>query len=293
MGKMKRIVYIIAVILTVSILVGGVVASADYTGENSTRVGGYEEISTLLTTESEPSHGVDGGKTDTEADDNESAVANGGEADENKSAAAPVEGDTDTDIAGTNTAPVECDTDTDIASTNTAPDTNAANGEGGEENKGTGNPFEVFWDTVKAYATEIFCAMTFVGSLVLAYAYKCGLIPIIKGGIGALSTTVAGIRESAERGEKKTDELGRTVAERLQNAETTLGGISEILSLMTEKLDRLEADGDEKRKLRIVMNAEVDMLYSVFMTSALPQYQKDEIGLRIAKMREVLANDEK
>ena len=277
MGKMKRIVYIIAVILTVSILVGGVVASADYTGENSTRVGGYEEISTLLTAESEPSHGVDGGKTDTEAEDNESAAVNGGEADENKSATAPVEDGTDTDIAGTNTAP----------------DTNAANGEGGEENKGTGNPFEVFWDTVKAYATEIFCAMTFVGSLVLAYAYKCGLIPIIKGGIGALSTTVAGIRESAERGEKKADELGRTVAERLQNAETTLGGISEILSLMTEKLDRLEADGDEKRKLRIVMNAEVDMLYSVFMTSALPQYQKDEIGQRIAKMREVLADDEK
>ena len=34
------------------------------------------------------------------------------------------------------------------------------------------------------------------------------------------------------------------------------------------------------------------MLYSIFMTSALPQYQKDEVGARIAKMREVIGDDE-
>ena len=184
--------------------------------------------------------------------------------------------------------------------TNNTTDTEGASGTINRENaddvngnkNGTDNPFEALFNTVKEYATEIFCALTFVGSLVLAYAYKCGLIPIIKGGIGALSSTVSGIKESAERGEKKTDEVARAVAERLGNAESTLGIICESLSLMAAKLERLEADGEEKRKLRIVMNAEVDMLYSIFMTSALPQYQKDEIGMRIAKMREVLADDE-
>ena len=266
MGKMKRIIYIIVAVLTVCMLVGGVVASADYKAENSTRVGVYEENDVNIPSDTPSASGETGSNTDTDIADSSSS--------------AEVTAENATDTAGADGA-------------NLTTDTESASDVNGKESGSTGNPFEVLFNTVKEYATEIFCALTFVGSLLLAYAYKCGLIPIIKGGIGALSTVASGIKESAERGEKKTDELGRAVADKLENAETTLGTISENLSLMATKLDKLEADGDEKRKLRIVMNAEVDMLYSIFMTSALPQYQKDEIGERIAKMREVLADDEK
>ena len=271
---MKRIVYIIATVLTVSILVGGVVASADYKAENSTRVGVYEKNAAVYTVEAEAVYTANVQELEDGAEITENANASLGES--NFATDGIKENGLDESAAGTINTPV----------------TEGTTESNGEEKDGTGNPFEALFNTVKAYATEIFCAMTFVGSLILAYAYKCGLIPIIKGGIGALSATVSGIRESAERGEKKTDELGHAVSERLKNAESTLDGISENLSLMATKLDKLEADGDEKRKLRIVMNAEVDMLYSIFMTSALPQYQKDEIGERIAKMREVLADDE-
>ena len=275
MGKMKRIVYIIATVLTVSILVGGVVASADYKAENSTRVWVYEKNAAAYTVEAEAVYTA-----------NVQEFEDGIEITENGNATV---GESDFATDGINENGLD---ESSAAGTSNTPVTEGTTESNGEKKDGTGNPFEALFNTVKAYATEIFCAMTFVGSLILAYAYKCGLIPIIKGGIGALSATVSGIRESAERGEKKTDELGRAVSERLKNAESTLDGISENLSLMATKLDKLEADGDEKRKLRIVMNAEVDMLYSIFMTSALPQYQKDEIGERIAKMREVLADDE-
>lgn len=273
---MKRIVYIIAVMMTVLALVGGSAVSADYQGENATRVASYEENGagdTLAGGENDPADAPTDTKTSREAESTPADSANTAEEDAGKTDGATANGSTEN-------------------ADDTAKDNGDENAEATANDGETSNPFEAFFNTVKEYATEIFCALTFVGSLILAYAYKCGLIPIIKGGIGALSATVSHIKETAERSEEKTGEIGKTVADRLGSAETALGDISEMLSLMAAKLDRLEADGDERRKMRIVMNAEVDMLYSIFMTSALPQYQKDEVGARIAKMREVIGDDE-
>ena len=276
MVKMKRIVYIIAVIMTALALVGGSAVSADYQGENATRVTSYEENGagdTLAGGENDPADAPTSTETSPEVESTPADSTNTVEEDAEKTDGATANGSTE---------------NADL----TAKDNGDENAEATANDGGTSNPFEAFFDTVKEYATEIFCALTFVGSLILAYAYKCGLIPIIKGGIGALSATVSHIKETAERSEEKTGEIGKTVADRLGSAETALGDISEMLSLMAAKLDRLETDGDERRKMRIVMNAEVDMLYSIFMTSALPQYQKDEVGARIAKMREVIGDDE-
>ena len=38
----------------------------------------------------------------------------------------------------------------------------------------------------------------------------------------------------------------------------------------------------------VCLISQVDMLYAIFMSSALPQYQKDEVGARIKEMREEL-----
>ena len=35
------------------------------------------------------------------------------------------------------------------------------------------------------------------------------------------------------------------------------------------------------------MSAQIDMLYGIFMTSSLPQYQKDAVSEHIHKMKEV------
>ena len=49
----------------------------------------------------------------------------------------------------------------------------------------------------------------------------------------------------------------------------------------------------EKKQLRLLADAQIDMLYNVFMSSALPQYQKDAVGERIAKMKEAIAENER
>ena len=111
-------------------------------------------------------------------------------------------------------------------------------------------------------------------------------------GISAISGAVSRIKESAERGEGKTDALSKIVFERLTDAESCLDGIGKSLIELEERLDDIKADKNEGKLLRTVMSAQIDMLYSIFMTSQLPQYQKDEVGERIAKMKEALATDE-
>ena len=43
--------------------------------------------------------------------------------------------------------------------------------------------------------------------------------------------------------------------------------------------------------MKALMSAQIDMLYDIFMTSSLPQYQKDAVNKRISEMKEVRALD--
>ena len=40
------------------------------------------------------------------------------------------------------------------------------------------------------------------------------------------------------------------------------------------------------------MNAQIDMLYEIFMSSALPQYAKDRVGEKVAEMKAQLTDGE-
>lgn len=234
---MKRIIYILAIVMTVVTLLGGVTVFADTSAENLTRGTVYSENS-----------------DETSLPDGESTVTN-----------------EHTDTAG------DAQQKTDVAD--------------GTEGEKT-NPFEVVFLAVKEYATEIFCALSFIGSILLAYAYKKGLLPIIKRGIGAISTTVSTIKETAERGESKTDELSKKLSDRLAGAEKCLGDIENAIDTLGTRLDGLQSDSDERKQIKVILAAQIDMLYSIFMTSALPQYQKDEVGVKIAMMREALLENE-
>ena len=43
--------------------------------------------------------------------------------------------------------------------------------------------------------------------------------------------------------------------------------------------------------MKALMSAQIDMLYDIFMTSSLPQYQKDAVNQRVKEMKEVTESD--
>lgn len=258
---MKRIIYILAIALVMAIALGGVSVSADYGADNLTRGG----TNVTFDAQEAPEDTAENGSTAAEVTDGESI------------ATTPTYGE-NTDGA--------VDT-TDGKNTDGAADSNDKSEDGADKTDG-GNPFAAMFEAVKEYATEIFCSLSLACSLVLAYCYKRGLIPLLTGGLNSLSGVVKSVKESTERGEGETRELAKIVSARLTEAENALDIITASVTDLAARLDELKDDKDEKAELKIILGAQVDMLYSIFMTSALPQYQKDEVGARIAEMRHAL-----
>ncbi len=152
------------------------------------------------------------------------------------------------------------------------------------------NLFSSVFNYIKDSAAEIFSALALISSLILAYAYKKGLYPLLKNALNALNGSVSRLKETADNELKENGSISKAVNERLSDFEGLLDASADKLNSLEEKLT--ESKGKESERLKTVLCAQIDMLYDVFMSSSLPQYQKDAIGQRVLKMREELGENE-
>ena len=169
----------------------------------------------------------------------------------------------------------------------------AQEAEGTELTDGTEeNVFNKIYADVGEYATEILCAMTFAGSLILAFAYKKGLMPIVRGSLLSIGNAVTKVKESVGESAEKGNKLGESIEKGLENTKNVLDGlvekISELDTALEERLSNESERAHESEVLRLVLLSQIDMLRDIFMSAALPQYQKDAVGERIAKMKGAL-----
>jgi hypothetical protein len=111
----------------------------------------------------------------------------------------------------------------------------------------------------------------------------------------AIGNAVTKIKENAKESAEKNSELTANIDHRLDAA-------TKIIDTLTPRVDKLgvalekrlvsedEAKRD-KEQLSTVMMAQIDMLYDIFMSASLPQYQKDAVGEKIAKMKGAIAEN--
>lgn len=163
------------------------------------------------------------------------------------------------------------------------------------QNEPTGeqNVFEQLYDVVCNYAAEILSTLTLIGTVIVGFAYKKGLLPLVTRAISAIQSTVNKIKCDTEEGTKNTAGALEGVCERLSAIENSISLLSEDIMEMGAKL---ESEGEcikERKKMKVILSSQVDMLYDIFMSSSLPQYQKDATGARIQSMREELGAYEK
>ena len=129
--------------------------------------------------------------------------------------------------------------------------------------------------------------LTFIGSLLLAFAYKRGLLPTIKNGLGIISGTVGELKASTEGFSKHQEAMISELTERLKQAELSLSEFGKAIDEIVKKAEEDENGALEREHMKALMSAQIDMLYGIFMTSSLPQYQKDAVSEHIHKMKEV------
>ena len=162
--------------------------------------------------------------------------------------------------------------------------------ENAEQTTEDSNPFSLMYEYVTAHADNIFSALAFVGSLVLAFFYKKGLMPALSSALGNLRSSVKSISETAEKTLVGSE---NAFADFKTSVDLVAGSLDTLTSSVAE-LDKRLCAGEEQisemKAMKTIMSAQVDMLYSIFMSSALPQYSKDEVGARISEMRAALAD---
>jgi hypothetical protein len=152
--------------------------------------------------------------------------------------------------------------------------------------------FDEIYAALLANADKILSAMAFCGTLIVGFAYKKGLLPLLGKAMSAIGKSVEGIKEDGIRSAQSTEA-------RLSGIDTSIGEISEAsaqaaisITKIEERLSRYDEAMAQYSAMKTVMSAQTDMLYSIFMSSALPQYQKEEVGERIAEMRKELKINE-
>lgn len=150
------------------------------------------------------------------------------------------------------------------------------------------NVFEVIYREAISHSAEIFGLLSFIGTLIVAFLYKRGIMPLIKGGVGAVADTVCAIRERAESDSIKNDGRSSEILGSLKCAEDALSVLSDKLSSLEADLSSIESIERSEKSLRDVLSVQIDMLEDIFLSSSLPEYKKAAVGERVVAMKKEL-----
>ena len=132
---------------------------------------------------------------------------------------------------------------------------------------------------------KIFSALAFLSSLVLAFLYKNGMIPIISTGLSAIKKSTDSFENTASDALTKTEETLSFLTDKFASCVNAVEAISAYVDELSIKLESLKEEKKSTEVFRTVMLSQIDMLYEIFMNSALPQYSKDALGEKIADMK--------
>jgi hypothetical protein len=231
------------------------------------------------------------------------ATENAGEADTEKETAA------DTENAGKNTlteaektvpeAPLTDVETTQKTEDKTTPETEDKTASEKEDLKSEAPPesqpenaFQSLYNLCISHLSEILSLLAFAGSLICAFLYKSGLIPMLQKGLSALGHTAEKIKESttvAEDGRRADYDALKT---RLTTLDDSLTALGERLADYTDRLEEKAKCEAREKRLTALISEEIELLYDIFMASALPEYEKARVGERVAKMKEVISTYE-
>ena len=126
---------------------------------------------------------------------------------------------------------------------------------------------------------------------IVAFSYTRGMLPLLRGGVGVLSEKVKKIGEESEKLGKESTENAEFVKNQLQIILTSFQDCVSTVEGFGSTLEELRAKSDEIDLLRSLMAGEVELLYEIFSSSSLPQYQKEIVARRMEELRAALGGD--
>ena len=190
-------------------------------------------------------------------------------------------------------------TDEDGTYTDNAPDGNTENlenelGDNAEDAdiEDRKNSFEKIYDAAMAHVSEILSLAAFIGSLICAVIYKSGLMPLIEKGLGGIKNAAQKIKEATDRAECDNKASLGYINDKMCELEMAISEMQETVKSATKAMESSVEARAHQARIDGLLSGELDMLYDIFMSSALPEYEKARVGERVAKLKEELNSDE-
>lgn len=159
-----------------------------------------------------------------------------------------------------------------------------------DEGKAEGSWAEEAYGLILENADKLLALLACISSLLVGFAYKKGLLPLLRNGLTALGSAVSSLKERSEKAEELAESAIGEAADKLARAEDCFKVISDRLATLEKELDLARESSLKDVELRLILNSQIDMLYELLMSSSLPSYQKDSIGESVAKMKRALAS---
>lgn len=148
--------------------------------------------------------------------------------------------------------------------------------------------FDEIYLALTENADKIFAALAFVGTLLVSFAYKKGLLPLLRNAISSLLGSVDSIKESGSELMRHTDDKLSSLCESMQELREHNALTGDSVIEINKRLDSLDEATRKYDQTKVILASQIDMLYAIFISSALPQYQKEEVSEKIKQMREEL-----
>lgn len=155
------------------------------------------------------------------------------------------------------------------------------------EEPGQEGVFEAVYSAVTENSEKILSLLAFIGTVVIAAIYKKGLLPGIRRVSGMVGEAIKGLKEENE----KLSLEAKGQSEVIESLRGTTDDLCKRIETLTDGLS-LTKQISEQKKLSVLLNAEIDMLREIFLSSSLPQYRKEAVEARIKEMKERLNDEE-
>ena len=135
---------------------------------------------------------------------------------------------------------------------------------------------------LEEHMAELFSGLTLVGSLILTYSYKKGLVPTLWGGLSSIAKTAESTsertRELAEAAEISITAMTDAATPIFEKIEDMCAGAEELAQEARALEARIAEAENDRALVKTIMSGVADMLYGVFSSANLPQYAKEQIG---------------
>ncbi len=138
-------------------------------------------------------------------------------------------------------------------------------------------------------ASEILGTLTLIASLLVAFLYKSGLLPLLRNGITALADTAGKTGKMTEVFTEKAEAELSAIKESLVPFTALLQKSEEYLRTVSEAMEKAERSEKETRD---ILAAETALFYELLSSVNLPEAQKESMAESYYKLRRRLEGTE-